>query len=366
MPRMAPELSDEAEGLLPGLGEAGTGSVPPGFSPPMAASATKRKQTHSPSDSLQRRALRFCMLQAVRVWAHLPVRARCTRAGESLGHLIHFLVRKVFERQQYVATYFLRNRPELELIIRLLSPRPRGSRIKVTVLACSKGAEVYSIAWAVRSARPDIDLHIQAIDIVPEMVSFAEQAIYSYSGSGNDGCETRGTSSSGDPVARDTERDQGTSIFERVTAAEFDEIFELAGDQVSIRPWLRQNICWSCGDAGDPELGRRIGPQDIVVANRFLCHMAPPQAERCLRNIGKLVEPGGYLLVTGIDLDVRQKVARSLGWTPVLDLIREIHDGDSSLREGWPLNYWALEPFSRRRRNWQFRYASVFRIGEQA
>jgi len=42
----------------------------------------------------------------------------------------------------------------------------------------------------------------------------------------------------------------------------------------------------------------------FVVANRFLCHMEPPDAQNCLRNIGRLVKPGEYLFVTGIDLDV--------------------------------------------------------------
>jgi hypothetical protein len=33
-----------------------------------------------------------------------------------------------------------------------------------------------------------------------------------------------------------------------------------------------------------------LGLQDIVIANRFLCHMEPRDAERCLRNIARLVD----------------------------------------------------------------------------
>ena len=44
------------------------------------------------------------------------------------------------------------------------------------------------------------------------------------------------------------------------------------------------------------ELMPGLGPQDMVVANNFLCHMAPADAEKCLRNIEQLVSPGGYLL----------------------------------------------------------------------
>lgn len=365
MRRMAHEISDAPESLLAVACETGRRSVLSASPAPSAATSdTAGDPALFSPETRRRRILRFCMLQLVRVWAHLPARARCTRAGETLGRIIHFLVREVFERRQYFATYFLRNRPELQLMCRLLSTKPRGSRVNLTVLACSKGAEVYSIAWAIRNARPDLELHVHAIDIAPEIVGFAEQGTYAYASAAEDGRESRSTSYSSDPVARNTERDQGTSIFERINPAEFEQIFTVTRDQASIRPWLREGISWSCGDAGDPELVRRIGLQDIVVANRFLCHMPAAEAERCLRNIAKLVGPGGHLFVSGVDLNVRASVARSLGWKPVLELVREIHDGDPSIREGWPLNYWALEPFRSDRRDWQFRYASVFEIAE--
>src|SRR4029077_3589357 len=117
-----------------------------------------------------------------------------------------------------------------------------------------------------------------------------------------------------------------------------------------------------CADASEPGLVDALGPQDIVVANRFLCHMVPAAAEKCLRNIARLVKPGGYLFVSGIDLDLRTRVAQSMGWKPVADLMREIHEGDASIRSGWPTEYWGLEPFCDKRPDWKIRYASVFQI----
>ena len=99
------------------------------------------------------------------------------------------------------------------------------------------------------------------------------------------------------------------------------------------------------------------------MANRFLCHMDPPDAEACLRNVAHLVKRGGYLFVSGVDLDVRTKVAREMGWKPVTELLREIHEGDTSLIKGWPLEYWGLEPLCDDRSDWKLRYASVFQIG---
>jgi hypothetical protein len=92
--------------------------------------------------------------------------------------------------------------------------------------------------------------------------------------------------------------------------------------------------------------------------------MKPSDAERCLRNIAGVVKSGGYLFVTGIDLDVREKVARDLHWQPVPELIEEIHDGDPSVRGDWPFAWWGLEPLNKNRSDWRVRYAVAFQPNE--
>jgi len=129
-------------------------------------------------------------------------------------------------------------------------------------------------------------------------------------------------------VTLNTCRDQNAPIFERVTEEEMEAVCKVDGDQVKIKLWLTEGIVWLCGDAGDPELVDHLSPQDTVVANRFLCHMDPVAAERCLRNVARLVKPGGYLFVSAIDLDVRTTVARSMCWKPVSDRMKEVHEGD--------------------------------------
>jgi len=148
-----------------------------------------------------------------------------------------------------------------------------------------------------------------------------------------------------------------------MSPGEMKAMFNLEGNQVRVKPRFQDGITWYLGDAGDPGLIDAVGLHDIVVANRFLCHMHPKQAEECLRNIARLVKPGGYLFVSGLDLGVRSKVVRELGWRPVTELIREIHEGDPSLRRDWPLEYWGLEPFDQGRIDWEMRYASVFQRG---
>ena len=307
---------------------------------------------------------RFRLLVELWMWKLLPASLRSFPPVRFYGLHLHALVRRQAVRRQYFATFFFRNRPELELMGRLVDRKGRGSRSEISVLACSKGAEVYSLAWAIRSARPDLMLRVHAVDISQDVLEFAEAGVYSLREAAALNEANREDVPEAADVTWKTCRDQNAWLFERMTDREMEAMFDREGDLVRVKSWLKKGIFWHRGDAGDPELVGVLGPQDIVVANRFLCHMEPVAAERCLRNIARLVKPGGYLFVSGVDLNVRASVAREMGWRPVTDLIKEIHEGDASLRRGWPLEYWALEPFCAKRRDCMIRYASVFQLGE--
>jgi hypothetical protein len=85
-------------------------------------------------------------------------------------------------------------------------------------------------------------------------------------------------------------------------------------------------------------------------------------AERCLRDIGRLVRPYGYVVVSGVDLDVRTKVAEDLRWRPVQELLEEIHEGDPCMKTFWPWHYAGLEPLNKKKRDWKRRYAAFFQV----
>ena len=299
------------------------------------------------------------------MWRRLPASLQRLPAGRLFGTHVHWAVRLHADRKQWFGTFFLfRNRAELELMRRLAAQIGVGSGLNFAALACSKGAEVYSIAWALRSAHPDVKLSISAVDISQDVLEFAERGVYSLrSPDGSQSADQGDTAGPEDDVARNTCQDQNAPIFERMTRDEIEAMCDIDREQARIKPWLKEGIRWLRGDASDPDLVDLLGPQDIVVANRFLCHMEPKSAERCLRNVGRMVRPGGYLFVSGIDLDVRTRIAQEMGWRPVPELVREIHDGDTSLRRGWPLEYWGLEPYRDDRPDSGIRYASVFQVG---
>jgi SAM-dependent methyltransferase len=277
-------------------------------------------------------------------WNQLPLALTSNRLMLPYGALLHSLVKRRSVPAQSHGTFFLRNRPELELLSRLAKRRAHGSELRIAIFGCSNGAEVYSVLWAIRSARPDLKLETRAIDISSEIIRVAQRGCY---------CE-RGSDL------------LDTPIFERLTKHERSLLFDEDVDHMKIKPWLQEGVGWLVADAKDPQLVTRLGQHEIVIANRLLCHMEQEVAERCLRNLAILVRPGGHLFVSGVDLDVRVRVARDLAWIPVRELLVEIHDGDPSLRKGWPWRYWGLEPLDRRRPDWIERYASVFQIGRAA
>jgi chemotaxis methyl-accepting protein methylase len=281
-----------------------------------------------------RAATHFFLRANARAFRCLPANALSAPALRPYGEFLNLLVRRSSARTQNSSTFFLRNRPELELIRDLGRRQPQGATVKLLVLACSNGAEVYSILWALRSIRPDLRVLTHAIDISKEVVERAQRAAYP----------------ANDP-----------SLFERMTPDEKDAIFDMRSGEYFVKPWLKEGIVWIVDDATDRELSNRIGTHDLVIANRFLCHMNPPDAEACLRNIPRLVQPDGYLFVSGIDIEVRTRVAADLTWEPVADRAEQIHEGDKSLRDFWPWGYWTIEPISKRRADWRMRYAAVFR-----
>ena len=295
-----------------------------------------------------------------RFWNLLPSSLESLSPFYWYGRLVHALARIHRVRAQAFFTVFFRNRPELELIQRVVRAKKRSDTLKVAVLGCSAGAEVYSIASTIRAARPELRLALQAVDISKEAVEFAKRGIYPVNVRTGEkqllDCMAAGRWRVSEPGSELV----GAETLDRMTSVEKSELLDIEGDVATVKDSIKDGISWHIGDARAPEILDTLGLQDIVVANNFLCHMEDSEAERCLRNIARLVAPQGYLFVSGIDLDVRERVAKDLAWEPVEDLLEEIHDGDPCLRNLWPCEYAGLEPLNKRRRDWRIRYAAAF------
>src|SRR5215475_5853192 len=113
------------------------------------------------------------------LWHRLPSFLIKRRFICRYGSFLHSLVKLRSPRTQFHGTFFFRNRPELQMMLALAASKAKGSRLRISVLACSNGAEVYFILWTIRSARPDLKVMVDALDISSEIVEIAKAGIYS-------------------------------------------------------------------------------------------------------------------------------------------------------------------------------------------
>ena len=219
------------------------------------------------------------------IWNRLPASLRSFPSVRLYGGHLQSLIQLRGGLKSSTGTFFFRNRPELELLIRLLKRSRPGSPVEMAILGCSKGAEVYSFSYAIRTERPDLNVRLCALDISKHTMEFAENGVYSLEGEG--GVIRRESSI---PRSRracgrhDVQRSTFTQSSSACRRSRWRLCLNGKGRLVRVRPRFRDGITWRVGDANDPACAGALGLQDIVVANRFLCHMHPDKAEVCLRN----------------------------------------------------------------------------------
>jgi chemotaxis methyl-accepting protein methylase len=274
------------------------------------------------------------------VWQSFPLESRRRLPLRSVGKVIHTLSARFSNRQQSNSTWFLRNLPLLQTLCELILSHDPSQPLRLCSVGCSTGAELYSLLWLLRKAKPNLDLLAIGVDQSPSVIERAQLGKYRRE----------------EPELRDLDEEL------------LGDIFDKTGSEWKIKNWIGQGTQWIVGDAASAELRARIGLQDIVLANNFLIHMQKPDAEACLTNLLQLIKDDGLLVARGIDLDVRQKIVRKFNLTPVAARVEEIHDANAErdAPHGWPWRYWSLEPIDKSRKNWIERYATIFRVPDQS
>jgi chemotaxis methyl-accepting protein methylase len=272
------------------------------------------------------------------LWQRLPSGLQEQPPARYLNRWIHSLSRKFSSRKQShmapTTTRFRRYPPLLLTITDLIDSLPHGDTVRLCVMGCSTGAELYSVLWVLRKARADLKLLATGIDLSASAVEKAKAGRY---------------------LTKDKELSGLPEKF-------WPELFDIGQSELTIKQPLRKGIEWVVGDVRDNGLRAQLGVQDIVVANNFLIFMKEREAANCLRNIVKLVKPGGLLLCRGVDLDVRERVAEQFQLEPISLRIEELHEINVRERRGWPWEYWGLEPLDKTRKDWVRRYATIFQV----
>ncbi len=278
------------------------------------------------------------------IWQRLPSWLQEQPPARSVSHWIHALSRKYSARiksdwARYPSTTrFLRYPLMLQTICDLVEGREFGDSIRLSVMACSTGTELYSVLWAVRKVRPDLKILATGIDLSEPSIAKAKAGRYSRQ----------------DPELKG------------VSEELLSELFDLSEPFFKVKDSIAAGTEWIARDVCDDSLRAQLGLQDIVIANNFLVFMAEDQATACLQKVVQFVKPGGLLFCRGVDLDVRERVTQQFRLEPVSLRIEEIHESNPRERRGWPWEYWGLEPLDKTRKDWVRRYATVFRVSDQA
>lgn len=283
------------------------------------------------------RTLRF-------LWKRLPAGVLASRAMRAAGRLIYKHLVRDTDRNQTHPTRFLRNVPQLEVLRNQISRREFDSTLRIASIGCSNGAELYSTLWILRRARPDLRVIAKGIDISPTIVEVARRGVYAVQ-----------STAAGREVEHVDENAVAAADVARIGAI----LQPAPGETLRVHDWLRERIEWAVCDATDAPLLELLGPQDLVLACNFLGPMDDPLAEACLRNVSRLVSPGGILVVDGVDLDLKARVIPTLGFTPITERAEEAFSADPSKRD-WPWQRWSHEPFDPKRRDAAFRYPTIF------
>lgn len=242
------------------------------------------------------------------------------------------------ERQNATFTLFLRLPSQYDalsgpILDFLLNDRAENN-LKIAVIGCSNGAEPYSIASVLQNRQSELKFRLHAFDIDKDVIGKAQSGQY-----------TR-------------EEVYNNSL---ITASFVDKTFDIDGNRYSVKQAIKEAVHFDIADALDVNLRNVIGKWDIVYAQNFLFHLKHRIACKAFNNICTLLNDKAALFVDGMDLDIRQKLTRKNNLVPLEFKIEEIHN-EARLRKGngWPFNYWGLEPFAPKKRDWKRRYSTIF------
>jgi len=260
------------------------------------------------SHPLLREILKATRVAAIACWNALPQSVLSSWPFRKLGKLIHKAhVRWQLRVPGLQITYFLRNEPLLEVLRDLALKLPSGRDWRIISVGCSTGAELYSLLWYLRSARPDLQISAVGVDIADTVVAKARGGEY---------------------LRTDDE-------MRFLSNAMIEAMFDQAVDAIKVKDWLRKDVRWLVADGMDPDLPDLLGSADLVLANNLFLAMSDEKAESFMDNLLRLVSPGGYFVLNG-NLDVKTRFVKKTGLVPLIERIEAIHFGDTTKMK-WPI-----------------------------
>ena len=215
------------------------------------------------------------------------------------------------------------------------NPQRSGERLDILLMACSSGAEVYTIAsWLMRQL-PGLNFHIHASDLHDELVEYARAGKYT-----------------ADQVLHSEYIDQPF----------IDGTFEQVDGSYVVRPEIRARTSFRQANLLDGDgLRKHFGQAPLVIAQNVLFHLTPSQATTAFENLVSLMTPRAALLVEGMDLDLRSECTARHGLRPLTTDARQIYEETRvhTPRDWWNY-YWGVEPYTPFHPDRERRYATIY------
>ncbi len=250
------------------------------------------------------------------------------------------LLRDCDRTSEHTYTCFLRSPSQLQLlsgpILEFLRTEAPQEPLNITLLACSNGAEAYTIASWLRLQFPALAFHIQASDLHPAMAERAAAGLFS--------------------------ADEALHS-EYMTKDFLEATFDRDGQLYSVKPQIREHVSFSSANILDgADLLDRFGQAPLVIAQNVLFHLKPADAAEAFVNIVNLTTPRGVIMVEGMDQDLRVEMTQQCKLEPFTEDLRTIYNETRvHTPPNWWQVYWGSEPFLPFRAHAEHRYATAFR-----
>ena len=253
------------------------------------------------------------------------------------------VLRSARRSQSHIYTSFCRSPSQLEALASHVVPFvARGASprtLLINVLACSTGAEAYTVASALMATFPRLDFRVCASDLHEETVAKAKAAC----------CAS-------DEVFLNDE------ICGEFIARTFDH----AGDNLIVKRKIREKVSFTRANLLDRNLVARFDPADIVFAQNVLFHLEPDDAVNAFDNLLRLAKVISALFIDGMELDMKEQLTAKAGLEPLAYRCREIYSyARKHIPARWWRHYHGVEPYSVFRIGRRRRYSTIFlRHGE--
>ena len=255
------------------------------------------------------------------------------------GHLAHRRVLRASRRNQaHIYTRFYRSPCQIEALLSHVIPFidqgkvPR--KLSINILACSTGAEAYTVASEVMAGCPGLEFSICASDLHEETVARGQAARYTLA-----------------------EVFQNADIPDRF----LERTFERMGEDFVIKPEVRAKVSFTRADLLDPFLATRFEPADIVFAQNVFFHLPPDDAITAFDNVVKLLKSRSALFIDGMELDMKERLTAQADLAPLGYKCRQIHThARKEVPAQWWRYYYGVEPYPVLRAGRLRRYSTIF------